>query len=591
MYVITFYSFKGGVGRSLALANVAVDLAQHGKRVLLVDFDLEAPGLDAFKPLRPKRLSPGIVEFVTTYIETGVSPDAAQFICEAADTANVTGEMLVMPSGLRNKTYSGRLGDIDWQKLYRQQEGYLLFEDLRAQWDKLGVDYVLVDSRTGHTDVAGICTRQLPNAVAICFLPNEENLSGLETIVEEIRNETQVPRQIELYFIAACIPRLDDDENILSRRFQDAGRRLGFERPDCIIHRYDNLALLDNSIFVLERPRSGLADEYRYLTEVITARNYHDRDVALRLLKAFGTGRDVTDRTLEIIRRYHLSDGEVIHWLGKLAQRMHFATQAAALFSESEALGYRGADKMLDLAEAAHRRGDLQGAHQSAHDAIRHSTCDYFELMRAARLFVRIHPPSVELLRESPVFQTLGPQGRAHLLDRMLIRREALPALENFIRREDRRPGSNPSNSLLLCLIGQGKFKEAMAEFRSGRPDPQSAEMTDAFNFGMAEWGQTGQPPKDLFERALQLADAREPRTKNLVQCLSIAAWACGHIEQAEGYLRIALDLARADDSDSFSGWRYLTVSGDQFLADLEEIRQMISGAPVRPPVFTANRK
>src|SRR4051794_13247188 len=42
--VYTFYSYKGGVGRSMALANVAVLLARSGKKVLVVDWDLEAPG-------------------------------------------------------------------------------------------------------------------------------------------------------------------------------------------------------------------------------------------------------------------------------------------------------------------------------------------------------------------------------------------------------------------------------------------------------------------------------------------------------------------------------------------------------------------
>src|ERR1041384_149121 len=43
--VVTFYSFKGGVGRTFALGDVAVYLARWGYRVLCVDLDLEAPGL------------------------------------------------------------------------------------------------------------------------------------------------------------------------------------------------------------------------------------------------------------------------------------------------------------------------------------------------------------------------------------------------------------------------------------------------------------------------------------------------------------------------------------------------------------------
>ena len=43
--VLTFYSYKGGTGRSMALANVGWILASAGKRVLLIDWDFEAPGL------------------------------------------------------------------------------------------------------------------------------------------------------------------------------------------------------------------------------------------------------------------------------------------------------------------------------------------------------------------------------------------------------------------------------------------------------------------------------------------------------------------------------------------------------------------
>ena len=46
--IITFYSYKGGVGRTMALANVAVLLAQRGLHVLAVDWDLEAPGLERY---------------------------------------------------------------------------------------------------------------------------------------------------------------------------------------------------------------------------------------------------------------------------------------------------------------------------------------------------------------------------------------------------------------------------------------------------------------------------------------------------------------------------------------------------------------
>jgi cellulose biosynthesis protein BcsQ len=74
MYVVTFYSFKGGVGRTMALVNIGVELARMGRRVLLVDFDLEAPGIETFNLPRPRDNTPGLVDFVLRYIDTNEAP-------------------------------------------------------------------------------------------------------------------------------------------------------------------------------------------------------------------------------------------------------------------------------------------------------------------------------------------------------------------------------------------------------------------------------------------------------------------------------------------------------------------------------------
>ena len=48
----------------MALVNIAVELAKTGRRVLTVDFDLEAPGLDTFDIVRSENHVPGIIDFV-----------------------------------------------------------------------------------------------------------------------------------------------------------------------------------------------------------------------------------------------------------------------------------------------------------------------------------------------------------------------------------------------------------------------------------------------------------------------------------------------------------------------------------------------
>ena len=69
--VITFYSYKGGTGRTMAMANVAWIIASSGKRVLVVDWDLESPGLHKFfEPfLEESKVSatPGVIELINDY--------------------------------------------------------------------------------------------------------------------------------------------------------------------------------------------------------------------------------------------------------------------------------------------------------------------------------------------------------------------------------------------------------------------------------------------------------------------------------------------------------------------------------------------
>src|SRR5205823_4939923 len=76
MKTITFYSYKGGVGRSLALSNIAKRLSEFGKKVCLIDFDLEAPGLHhKFKEsIGPKEIKRGLVDYIDYYSKTKIVP-------------------------------------------------------------------------------------------------------------------------------------------------------------------------------------------------------------------------------------------------------------------------------------------------------------------------------------------------------------------------------------------------------------------------------------------------------------------------------------------------------------------------------------
>ncbi len=284
MYVITFYSFKGGVGRTMALVNVAAELVRRGRKVLVVDFDLEAPGLETYKHLQPPaepRQRPGIVEYVTKFRENYEVPDLLEYVYEVKPIGKRGGRLWVMPAGRRDRAYRVALTKLDWQRLYSEEQGFLLFEDTKKGWEvELQPDYVLIDSRTGDTDVLGICTRQLPDSVVLMFTPNEQNLAGLEGVCRDIRREETagLKKEIRLHFVAANVPDLDDEHRILRRQLQEFRKRLDFEMLSGVIRRYENLNLLDQSIFAIDRPHSRLARAYRRLLRKFLMDNLGDRD-------------------------------------------------------------------------------------------------------------------------------------------------------------------------------------------------------------------------------------------------------------------------------------------------------------------------
>ena len=317
MYTITFYSFKGGVGRTFALVNVGAYLARRGRRVLLVDFDLEAPGLETFDRLRPGPFSPpkvevfsvkgregremrwerwtrynppthpGLVEYISEYLRTKSAPNVRDFVYSPGPVGKKGGQLFVMPAGRRDAAYQSALANIDWLTLYREHDGFLLFEDMKAQWEQaLKPDYVLIDSRTGHTDVEGICTRQLPDAVVVLFFPNEQNLLGLLQVCGRIRGEADsgLMKPIRLHFVMSNVPDLDDNDRALRRRLKFFHQLADFDELDAVIHRYESALLFNQAIFVLDRPKSRLAREYRQLTRNLIYHNPADREGALLFL-------------------------------------------------------------------------------------------------------------------------------------------------------------------------------------------------------------------------------------------------------------------------------------------------------------------
>jgi cellulose biosynthesis protein BcsQ len=194
--VVTFYSFKGGVGRTMALANIAVLLAQRGKRVLAVDWDLEAPGLHQYFAERSDgQKSGGLLELLHQGLRhPGEPPQWHEHISRIELPAR--GKLDLLPAGAFDNQYAQRLEDFGWHNFFADRNGGQFIEHLRNDWRKQ-YDFTLIDSRTGYTDSGGVCTILLPDLLVAVFTANEQSLSGVETAIAKAqagRQELDVDR-------------------------------------------------------------------------------------------------------------------------------------------------------------------------------------------------------------------------------------------------------------------------------------------------------------------------------------------------------------------------------------------------------------
>ena len=208
--ILTFYSYKGGVGRTLTLANVAAALAKWGYHVLCVDWDLEAPGLSHYFQQWINVPSFGLVDLIEQ-----VAADATPDLQRATTTVplpGLEGRLALIPAGTQDQDYVSRVQRIDWSDLYENHDLGAILERMRIDWTSQ-FDFVLVDSRTGITDIGGICTVQLPDTLVILFTANHQSLEGaIEIARRSMKARNHLPYDRSRLLVLPIPSRIDARE-------------------------------------------------------------------------------------------------------------------------------------------------------------------------------------------------------------------------------------------------------------------------------------------------------------------------------------------------------------------------------------------
>jgi tetratricopeptide (TPR) repeat protein len=354
--IVTFYSYKGGTGRSMALANVAWLLAANGYSVLAIDWDLEAPGLHRYLLpfLRDPELAEtrGVIDLLWDYVNLVLTPQDAwpSSVKTPTDLADVRpylaslenpfadagGCFHFLCAGEQVPAYAGRFRDFDWRALYERQGGGALIDKL-AERLRNQYEFVLIDSRTGVADTSGICTVHLPDEVVLCFTYNRQSVKGVAAVAQSIHAQRTpappiwpVPMRVEKGIEGLNEARdfaREELDRFLPANWR-ADDRAGYWES-CEIAYYPDYAFGETLAVFRDRRqlRSSLVADMRWLASRLVP---VDREPKIPSLDA--------ERRDGILRRYRLRDPRKAELAELLAQPLSSTTTARLLSLAREAL-------------------------------------------------------------------------------------------------------------------------------------------------------------------------------------------------------------------------------------------------------------
>jgi MinD-like ATPase involved in chromosome partitioning or flagellar assembly/Flp pilus assembly protein TadD len=221
--IVTFYSFKGGSGRSQLAANLAAYLCYYeDKKILLIDWDLEAPGLDYFFKIDRKKVTKGVIELFEEYVRVARSGEKLELsqLPKFNEVYNIAkgeskgeksmGKIDIIPAAnFNSEDYIRRINNFDWFDFYERLEGRYYIEYLKQELKKEDYDFIFIDSRTGFSDYLGICNIQLPDINIIVVAPSHQNLDGAYKIATKILEHPYTKENRKNPIVLPLLSRID----------------------------------------------------------------------------------------------------------------------------------------------------------------------------------------------------------------------------------------------------------------------------------------------------------------------------------------------------------------------------------------------
>lgn len=206
METVAFYSYKGGVGRTLLVANTSLFLAMSGRRVVVLDLDLEAPGLhqklgnrDALSRAESGELNGAVDELLATLENEPQDRSLRQTAIEVDLPSGTSGSLFLIPAGSApSHAYWAALERLQNALRSNRRNGGLPEAVLELQAriaDEFAPEFLLVDSRTGITELGGLATSIMADRVVCLTTTAPESIEGTQVVAEALRAAPRLSSQ------------------------------------------------------------------------------------------------------------------------------------------------------------------------------------------------------------------------------------------------------------------------------------------------------------------------------------------------------------------------------------------------------------
>ena len=183
--IISIHSFRGGTGKSNTTANLAVALARMGKRVAIVDTDIQSPGIHILFGLDDERMDRTLNDYLwgDCSIEDAAYDVGQELGLDEGELAVIGGGVYLVPSSIK-------VGEIT--RVLR--EGYdvgVLNEGFNALGERLSLDYLLIDTHPGLNEET-LLSITISNILLVVLRPDQQDFQGTAVTVDVAR-KLEVP--------------------------------------------------------------------------------------------------------------------------------------------------------------------------------------------------------------------------------------------------------------------------------------------------------------------------------------------------------------------------------------------------------------